>query len=153
VPGYGRGLRPHLLIDGRSLQRKPEFHLTVIGSRLGRRLLAWIDAGRLDEAALAALFEAGDWSLRPRPRCYLLSRPAAGRGGRQVSVVQMVDVPQLAAFYRQLRRLLPRSAAVPTPPPHITLYTRNGPQGIGLRSEQALRALVQRPLDQALMLR
>lgn len=145
LPGYGRALPPRLLVDGRSFVRKGEFHLTVVGSALGGRLLAWIDAGLLDERALAALFETGRWVLRPLAQGCLLSRPAAG--GRQSSVVQLVDVPALAAFYRQLRRLLPAAAVVPTPPAHVTLYTRNVPLGIGVSSEQALRRLTRRKLD------
>jgi hypothetical protein len=147
LPGYGGYWPPHRDIDGARFERKAEYHVTVIGSVLGSYLLQAIEAGSLVEARVAELYEREEWRCLPLPRFLLLSRARRDGAGDEASVIQLLELPGMARFYAALRRLLPAGQRIPTPPPHITLYTRNGARGIGLRSHAVLRELSVRPVS------
>lgn len=141
--------RAPVTVDGIVLAPKPELHVTLIGSALGRELRAAFGAGWLD-AAVGAAFQASDWRFTRTGRCWLLRRrygaadmPRAGGGnsGSRVahSIIERIDLPAMAPFHHALGRLLGRQ--LPVPPPHVTLYVADRPRGIGVASRAMLRAV------------
>lgn len=130
-------------VDGIELAPKPELHITLIGSALGRELRATFDGYFLD-AALDAARASRDWHYRRTGIRLLLRRPYGTDPDRVIahSLIELVELPAMAAFHRRLGRLLGRQ--LPVPPPHVTLYTAGRAQGIGVSSPSRLRAFALR---------
>lgn len=135
--------RAPVTLDGVELAPKSELHITLIGNRLGRELRT-VFAQPWLAAAVAAAFDARDWRFTRGGRRWLLRKPFGANGGRQVahSIIERVELPAMAAFHRDLGRLLGRQ--LPIPPPHVTLYVTGRAQGIGVSSEPRLRAFAVR---------
>lgn len=137
-----------LMVDGIELIPKPELHVTLIGSALGRELQATFAQPFLD-AALASARDAQDWRFTRTGIRLLLRRPY-GTGETRViahSLVERIELPAMARIHHALGRLLGRQ--LPVPPPHVTLYTAGRAQGIGVSSPARLRAFTVRRMDEA----
>lgn len=133
-------------IDGIAFTPKPELHITVIGSRLGRELREVFAAPWL-RAALAAAFDEQDWRFTRGRRHWLLRKPFLEDGRLRVahSIIERVELPTMAPLHRELGRLLGRQ--LPAPPPHVTLYVAGPPEGIGVSSAARLRAFAVREVS------
>ena len=137
-----------LTLDGRAFAPKDELHLTLVGRELGAELRAVL-GDRLDVATRPA-FEALDWSFERSGRRLLIEkrgRTDDGERGTVASVIELVELPALAFYYRWLGDLLGRELAVP--PAHITLYTHRKAGGNGIPSLRRLRAWSQRAVAAA----
>jgi hypothetical protein len=114
---------------------KDEYHATVIGKRTQEWLLA---EGVLDEA-VELLENVPQWNIVSLGDILLLRNIETVDNGEQVveeSIIQLVTLPGLDAFYNQLRAAT--DLDIPTPPAHITLFTKNADRGIGLYSNTQL---------------
>ena len=120
---------PSLELEGLSLARKLEFHVTLLDRALGARLHAPAPGGA-PSARLPALFAALDWRWRATGERWLLveARPE----GASHSVVHLLDMPALAQFRAQAGELL--GEALSATPAHVTLYVAGDPIGIGIAS-------------------
>lgn len=137
-----------LSLDGREFAPKGELHVTLVGRALGAELRAVL-GDRLDIATRPA-FEALDWSLQRTGRRVLVEKPGRtdeGERGTVASVIELVEMPALAFYYRWLGDLLGRELAVP--PAHMTLYTHRKAEGIGIPSLRSLRAWSRREIAAA----
>lgn len=132
-------------VDGVALAPKPELHVTVIGSRLGGELRTTFAQPWLATAVAAAL-DVQDWRFTRSGRHWLLRKPYVEDGRQQVthSVIERIELPAMAPFYRELGRLLGRQ--LPVPPPHVTLYVAGRKQGIGVSSEAQMRGFALREM-------
>ncbi|HEU4773515.1 MAG TPA: hypothetical protein VFS82_03180 [Lysobacter sp.] len=143
-PGHWPPPAAPVAVDGIALMPKPELHITLIGSALGQELRATfgqaVAAGMVTNA-----FDAGDWSFARTGR-YLLLRKTDPAGIAH-SLIELVDLPAMAAFHIALGRHLGRQ--LPIPPAHVTLYTADRDSGIGVSSPHRLRALTLRPVSAA----
>jgi hypothetical protein len=129
-----------VLVDGVTLVRKAEHHITVFGFDIGKVLKAAIGKVPALDGAIADLVAGADfsWSLPASPVLWRLHRD---KPKDLQTVVVLVDAPGIAAFFGECARVLPEAAggvALPQwdpPPPHVTLYTSDpaGKDGIGLR--------------------
>ncbi len=122
---------PTLSLGELALQRKNEFHLTLLDRE---------QAARLDAAAvrrLAARFERLDWSVRSRGHCWLARKPHAG--GHALSVVLAVESAALATLRAELAAA---DTGIEPPCPHVTLYWLGDPAGIGLAGPSQWRERV-----------
>ena len=132
-------------LDGIDLRRKCELHATIVGHALGarvRRCRAADPAARLAvDEAIARL----DWHWQ-RCRTWTLLEKREGERHRR-SLVEHLRMPAMAAFHQQLGALL--GEMLPTPPPHVTLYTSGGAKGIGVPDEATLERLGVRSVDAA----
>ncbi len=138
--------RDPVVIAGRAFDPKSELHVTVVGRRQGAELRA-LFGDRLDAATRPA-FEALDWRITRTGERRLIVRDGLrddGLRGEVGSVIEPVELPALAHYYRWLGSLLGRQ--LPLPPPHITLYTHGRAGGIGIPSARALRAWSKGPVD------
>lgn len=134
-----------VLVGGLRFAPKRELHITLIGSALGRELQATCRAHALSEALDEAL-DAQDWQHARSGRLRQLCRQTTSAGVRRTtgSIIELVELPAMAPFHAALGRLLGRTLAVP--PPHVTLYNYGSAKGIGVASDEALRALSVREL-------
>ena len=143
VPPYA------VAVSGTRFEPKRELHVTVIGSTLGARLSDAIGCRALREDALVQAFEALDWSFE---RTHTLLRLAKDEDGTRVeSLIEPIAMPALAQFHRALGELLGES--LPTPPPHVTLYTAGSDEGVGVPDEATLRERLIAQVDPAALVR
>jgi|SRR5437764_1320536 len=117
---------------GRRWKRKVEFHMTVIGQ-------AVIDAaGGGDPAAwdkVAGVLEAR--SLGPIRVTRELRRVQHPGRPELETIVVMVECPALPGVYRELSKEL--GASLRPIPSHITLYSTDPKEGIGINNDEQLR--------------
>jgi hypothetical protein len=135
-----------VLLDGLLFVPKRELHITLIGSALGRELHAAMAGPSLD-AAIATAVTAQDWRFTRSGRLLRLQTSIEDEGSTRTvgSIIELIDLPAMAAFHAALSRLL--GHALPVPPPHVTLYTQGSLKGIGVPSDADLRALRVREVD------
>lgn len=126
---------PALELDGLRLQRKHEFHVTLLNRSLGASLRE-----HLGDAAIRDVFTALPWAPRATGQAHLLRKAKRTAAGVQhcASLIERLDLPALAAF----RSALARQAGIALPEvlPHVTLYVTGDPDGIGLPDLAAFRA-------------
>lgn len=140
VPSERLAFAPTVAIDGVTLVRKTEHHITVFGFDIGKVLgaaMAKAPALRpaIDERIAAADFA---WTLPSPPVAWRLHRD---KPKDLQTVIVLVDAPGIAAFFAACAERLGAMAAGVAlsdwdpPPPHVTLYTSDaaGKDGIGLR--------------------
>lgn len=126
-------------VDGEIFTAKEELHITVIGTEVGLILQKKIQQEQSDDKLLKKIFEAIDWSFRSAGPVHMLSRTKDS--SEQKSIIMLLEMPALCEFYGQLKYHGFIARETPVPPPHVTLYTRNGASGIGVASNEALKLL------------
>ncbi|MBW3550757.1 MAG: hypothetical protein KY442_08010 [Proteobacteria bacterium] len=135
-------------IDGLHFAPKRELHVTLVGRRIGQALHAGLGERRVRSKAVREAFCALDWRFtRTHELHRLQKREQMGHGaGRCIgSIVELIEMPALAVFYRTIGELLGRE--VPVPPAHVTLYTAGRAKGVGVPDTATLRRLSQRELS------
>ena len=132
APVHIEGLPARLVALGRTWQRKHEFHLTALTRARMERCGA-------DESAwrAAAAFAVGR-SLAPVLPTREVRIARDERSSLQ-TVIVMVQCPTLVDLFRELRELT--GVELPSLPAHITLYSNDPAQGIGLADRAELEAL------------
>ena len=114
---------------------KDEYHVTVVGKKTQERLLT---EGALND--VVDLLEMGrQWYIVSLDNILLLRNIEIDDGGHQVieeSIIQLATMPELDALYDEIRQIT--HLDIPTPPAHITLFTKNADRGIGLYSKEQL---------------
>jgi hypothetical protein len=118
-----------LELEGLSLARKIEFHVTLLDRALGARVHA-PKAGGAPAEKLPALFAGLDWAWHAGSERWLLLEAKAD--GPNHSVVQLLEMPALARFRAGVGELL--GERLPDTPAHVTLYVAGDPIGIGIGS-------------------
>ena len=139
------GIKPEPIeYSSKVFKPKQEAHITVIGSEFGTHLLEqFIDNPEIKHQ-LRLAFESTDWSYALTDELRLLTREDTDQTGRkmtQQTLIMLVKMPGMAVFYTKLKTLGLVNLEQPVPPPHVTLYTRNCDQGIGVRSDRELSEL------------
>lgn len=132
-------LRP-LQLDETSFLPKRELHVTIVGRTLGARIAAALARATFAERALADAFEALDWSHDDTDAFVWLRKVKPG--GTAESIIELLDLPALAAFHFAVGRRLGEKLSVP--PAHVTRWIRGDPDGIGVPDEATLRELTVR---------
>lgn len=119
---FASGLPGSLAWQGHTLQRKHEFHVTVLNRACG-------SAARqaLGEEGVRRLFVAGQWALHRTGDARLLHRPGTPP---VYSLIEDLALPALNAFRARLARAM--GTRLPAVQPHVTLYTAGKSTGIGL---------------------
>lgn len=131
---------------------KPEFHLTVVPLRLGKKILSLEKHDFFKRVEFLAQEYAWDYELLPE--FFLLekhySKEDLERSGYQDltphtrrTIIQMASVPDLPHFYERLTEVLGFSAEIPIA--HVTLFSWSDykpmmTQGIGIYSKEDLKA-------------
>lgn len=121
---------------------KDELHVTVVGRALG----ALLREREIEPERLAALAGRHEWMIHPSDQFWLLGAPPKpGHRATRQSLIQLVDIPAFGPFLDALAEL--SGFQLPVPRPHLTWFTRNWDQGIGLDSEAEFRERRVRRLD------
>lgn len=123
-------------VDGVRLQRKTEFHVTVLSRGMSRAAAAGCGEARLRE-----LYESLAWIPRRTGRYALLHQRKQGDAGTLEcwSLIEHLHLEAMLAFRAALAQAL--GAAFADPVPHVTHYVRGDPTGIGVPDTRALAAL------------
>ena len=124
------------VIDGMVFVPKRELHITVAG-REAVAAVEHVHGKARAEITLREAFAVCDWRYRRTHRYLRLRKPQPGCPVAG-SIIELLDLPDLADFYRALAAA---GCVLPTPPAHVTLWTHAVPQGIGLADEAALAEL------------
>lgn len=128
-------------IYGNRFIAKNEMHITVLGSAVSHQLQLKIRQDNTNSVCISetikTIFETIDWTYELTDELHLLSR--ISRSKVQQSIVQLVELPGISAFYQRLYSSVIIDEKTPVPPPHITLYTHNCPLGIGISSDKILK--------------
>lgn len=134
-------------VDAQNFAPKPELHVTLVGRRLGQLLLASPAERRYRTLVARTAFEALDWRWRRTQQLLWLEKHGAqgGPDDRMHALVELIELPAMADFHRQLGTLLGRE--LPVPPPHVTLYTAGKARGIGVPTQAALREFTVRAVS------
>ena len=125
--------------QGKSFKPKDETHITVFGSAVGATLLAKISQNPALEAKITGAFESTDWSYTKTADFRHLVETSTTP--TEESIIVLLELGGLAAFYAKLKALELIDQKHPLPPPHVTLYTCNCDTGIGVNSESELEVL------------
>lgn len=125
-------------VDGVWLERKSEFHVTVLSQDMSRA------AAALGEARLRALYESRPWTPHRTGRYALLrqSEPTAGGARECWSLIEHLELSAMRHFRGELARML--GSAFADPVPHVTHFVHGDPNGIGVPDTRALQALQRR---------
>jgi hypothetical protein len=126
------------------LTLKTEFHITIIGSQLARKLL--VKLGTVEyQARLTQIAKTIDWNWTFQSEFYHLVKPKTVTlpdGSTEIleaqSIIQMATVAGINDFYEEISILvaerLVEERLIP-PPTHVTLYVYGDIQGIGIASQ------------------
>ena len=132
----------------KDLHRKEEFHITVIGFRLGTHIkekYAHVPQENRSaiENGIEVLAHSIDWSFTySGMRSLYIEKEYRNKSGQKElrkSIVQLLAMPGMNDFYRELNDVFGTTFEIP--PPHVTLFVGADNQGIGIDSEAALAAL------------
>ncbi len=122
----------------RGLQEKAEFHLTIIGSRTGAQMLKQgIPALNIHELA-----KGRQWRWTAKPEFYYIEKDYEGE--KRSAIIQMVDLPDMDKFYKELRERFKLYTEAPMP--HVTLFSGSTSpatvqRGVGIYSEHEFREM------------
>jgi hypothetical protein len=129
------------VIDGVRLQRKREFHVTVLDRSMSR-----VAAVTLGAARLRALYASLEWTPRRTGRYVLLHE--GKRDDPEVceswSLIEHLRLPAMHALRSALADAA--GAIFADPVPHVTHFVHGDPHGIGVPDTRALAALQVRPI-------
>lgn len=136
-------------VDGQYFVPKPELHVTLVGRALGQQLLASPGERRYRTLVVRTAYESLDWTCTRTGTLLRLEKHGAegGPDDRMGAIIELIELPAMAAFHHQLGLLLGRE--LPVPPPHVTLYTAGKAKGIGVPNAAALREFTVRTLEPA----
>lgn len=123
-------------VDGLRLERKSEFHVTVLSQDMSRAAGAGIG-----EARLRALYESLQWAPGRTGRYGLLHKAKPTDTGTLDcwSLIEHLELPAMCRFRTELTRRLGSMFADPVP--HVTHYVCGDPNGIGVPDTRVLQAL------------
>lgn len=130
------------------LQKKSEFHTTIIGSQTAESILEKIkDLNHGEQKAvqekILTLAQGFHWRYHVKKEYWIISKDYPESEKRQ-SIIQVIDLPSLNYFYIELNNLL--GTSFETPFPHITLCSKSSKdetmlRGIGIYTQQEFNIL------------
>jgi hypothetical protein len=130
-------LKDKCLTDG--FKEKSEYHVTVIARTLADTI---VDLGISDQ--INTVIQGYNWSIELTDT-YLEIAKDSDYGVHRQSIIQLVDVPELDAFFDSLEEMV--KSPVARPPAHVTIFTKNYDRGIGIYSQDDLDRYMIRKLS------
>jgi hypothetical protein len=103
------------------------------------KILAFVEKAEFDqkkeiEEINDVIGDITEWEITPLNKFYLMAKKGSD-GSIKESVIQMVEFPAMEEFYSLLRRDKIIAQDSPTPPSHITLFTKFDDNGISINSQ------------------
>lgn len=124
-------LPKHIKIGQYELNKKDEFHITLVGAKALTHLSAGIDA---NEAMRDAVKEFAD--VHDLTHFEILNEFRLVKREERVTVIVMIRLEAINELYEFLNKKF--AVNLPTQPPHITLYSLNPHVGISINSIEQL---------------
>ncbi len=119
--------------QGKTFQPKSELHITLINQDAGA-VLKHLESHPDDLDDIQDLVLSADFSFYKLGQFfYVVERPGVE------AIIQLVDVPGLRPFFKDLSKLVGQGFIVP--PTHVTLYTRGTEKGISLPDQHTFQQL------------
>jgi hypothetical protein len=117
-------------VEKAEFDQKKEIHLTLISQK------ALDQTGGIGfiEEINDVIGDITEWEITPLNKFYLMAKKGSD-GSIKESVIQMVEFPAMEEFYSLLRRDKIIAQDSPTPPSHITLFTKFDDNGISINSQ------------------
>jgi hypothetical protein len=129
---------------------KDEFHITVMGRRLGQRLKELSTVNHSLQQSLEELIANTNWHYEIGNECYHVTKDKQEDTEAEVvhaeSIIINATVPAIQSFFSQLSHLAGENIESPFFP-HITLYTLGDDQGIGIYSEEDFNNYVKEQIN------
>ncbi len=130
--------------DNRIFQPKIELHITIISQDAEKVLRATAENAEM-LARVQNLVSHTDWRFHKLSDFYhIVETPGVE------TLIQMVALPALPAFFEELSSLLGEHFHLP--PTHVTLYTLGTEKGIGLPTRAVFEELTRSRVDPAAVL-
>lgn len=119
------------------LNKKEEFHITVIGSKVGEKL------SDTDFNIIKDYIKNLNWDFELRSEYFYITKEYPSNEIRW-SIIQTVNIPDIERLYEKINELIEEH--VDTQFPHITLYANsnlkeNSQRGIAVYSKKELKSL------------
>jgi hypothetical protein len=114
---------------------KTELHITILSADGAEQVRQQIEEHPEDEGRIVGIIDHTDWSFIKLDEYYHV------KDGDEETIIQMVEVPRLNAFFSDLSALVGKGFVLP--PTHVTLYMRESEKGIGLPNREVFDELVQ----------
>lgn len=137
-----------IVLSGERFEPKEELHVTLISKKTGITIQGKMITRPEIESGLAQKFDEIDWAYEKTGPVHLLSRAReySDEEGElkariEKTIIMRLKMPGIAMFYDYLKSRDLLDSDCPAPPPHVTLFTRNCPVGIGLPDLERLEAL------------
>lgn len=130
------------------LQLKEEFHITVIGFRVGKQIKEMYATLQIEnriaiENGIRTFANSINWEFTPggQRALYIEKKYKNKQGGFDLrkSIIHLLEMPAVQDFYKELNDVFGTTFDIP--PPHVTLFVGEDGQGIGIDSEKVLREL------------
>ena len=137
-------------LAGKAFKPKQEAHITVFGASVGTALLSQITDKPEIEQQVSSAFENTDWTYKKTIDFRHLVRSCIGpnaTGETEESIIILLEMEGMASFYQSLKALDLIDNDLPVPPAHVTLYTFNCDEGIGVHSQKELAELTHQYLQ------
>lgn len=119
--------------QGKTFQPKDELHITFI-SQDAAAILKHLESHPENLDDIQDLILSGDFAFYKLGQFYYVEE----RPGVE-TIIQMVDVPGLRPFFKDLSKIVGQGFIVP--PTHVTLYTRGTEKGISLSDQHTFHQL------------
>ncbi len=123
--------------EERAFELKDEFHITILSREAAEAVRKHLEENPEQEEQVRGLIEESNWEFRKLERFYHVQEEPEAE-----TIIQMVEVPGLASFFRRLSELVGKELEMP--PMHVTLYMRNTEKGIGLPTQAEFEKLAQK---------
>jgi hypothetical protein len=121
--------------QGQTFQPKSELHITIISRDASEIVKNHLAQQPEASGALQGLIDATRWLYCRLGDYYHVREDEAE------TIIEMVEVPELQGFFSELSRMVGQGLVLP--PTHVTLYTYNRDEGIGLPTGELLEQLAQ----------
>jgi hypothetical protein len=124
---------------------KDEFHLTILGNRIGKKLKALQYNYPLIKEFVESKICFFEWNINYIDDFYLIKRLNPESEEYQYTIIQIVESKDLIELLKILNHNFPE-LDLDEPFPHVTLYTFNSKKGIGIYSEDEFNELKEEQL-------
>lgn len=123
---------------GKVFQPKSELHITIV-SQDAEHIMKYLDAHPQETSSLNDLILSTDWSFRKLEQYFHMAEDAENE-----SIIQMVELPMLQTFLKDLSKLVGRGFELP--PTHVTLYTHGNEKGVSLPNQILFKERMKSPM-------
>jgi hypothetical protein len=127
-------LKKNIYFENMSFELKNEFHLTIIGNRIGQLIKTLESKYTNIKSNIEEKINNFSFNIDFKNDFYIISQKKLDSEDYKYSIIQLVECPDLINLFKTLNQDFPE-LDLKDPFPHVTLYTFNGDKGIGIYSK------------------